>query len=321
MSFGFAAIGGLWAGADAFGLLGPLESLTFVLLGVATIAATVVGVRRYRPGLRWPWVLMCSALVVFVVGGAARMDLHTLGNTSASRSLIPDAITLPGYLLLAIGLSGLARVRGRGRSDELDNLLDGVVAALAALTLAWVYLIDPVLFQKHSPLPVRFVLAAYPAMSVLFVAIAAPLALVPGKRRAAAYRFLLAATACLLAGDVLYMFIEVGVAPAARLARGPALRPGIRLLRRPHPAPLDAGPVRTGRTVGALPAPGPGRVPRRRPQPPGARHRDPGRLGDPRPHSALRHRAGPDRDRGLAAPAGAAGPRPVRGPAVATGDP
>ena len=210
-SFGFAAVGGAWAAAHGLDLLGPLESLTFLLLGVATITATVVGVRRYRPRLRWPWGLMCAALILFVIGGAARLELHTLGNVSASRTLIPDAITLPGYLLLAIGLSGLARVRGRGLADELDNLLDGAVAALAALTLAWVYLIDPVLFHQHSPLPVRLVLAAYPAMSVLFVAIAAPIALIPGKRRAAAYRFLLAATAFLLAGDVIYMFAEVGV--------------------------------------------------------------------------------------------------------------
>ena len=35
---------------------------------------------------------MCSALVVFVIGGGARLDLHTLGNISATRSLIPDAI-------------------------------------------------------------------------------------------------------------------------------------------------------------------------------------------------------------------------------------
>ena len=202
---------------------------------------------------------MCSALVVFVVGGAARMDLHTLGNTSASRSLIPDAITLPGYLLLAIGLSGLARVRGRGRSDELDAMLDGVVAALAALTLAWVYLIDPALFQKHSPLPVRFVLACYPAMSVFLVAIAARIALSPGQAAGgglpvSAGRDRLPAgratssTCSSTAGSsgCPPSLVDLPYALAFVFFGAHVLHPSMR------------GPVRAGRTVGAAPSAGAG---------------------------------------------------------------
>ena len=60
-------------------------------------------VRHHRPALTWPWWAISGSMAFFLVGGALRVDLHTLGNITASRSLVPD-------LLVA------ARLRpGRGR--------------------------------------------------------------------------------------------------------------------------------------------------------------------------------------------------------------
>ncbi len=217
ISMTFAVVGVLWALAHGATLLGPLEESTFVLLGLASVAATVLGVRWYRPSLRWPWWTICAAGVLFVIGGGARVALQTVGDLSESRSLIPDLITLPGYLLFAIGLTGLARSRRRGRDDDLDVMLDGVIAALAALTLAWVYLITPALFhQEEAPLSARALLAAYPPMSVFLVAVTARIAFSARTRRSPSYRFLLGAMAFMLVGDVLYMFVDSGLVTVPR---------------------------------------------------------------------------------------------------------
>src|SRR4051794_36125893 len=152
-AWAFAAGGGAWIAAHAFGLLGSLSQYTFVLLILASMVATVVGARAFRPSHRWPFVVIMVGFFLFVAGGAARESLDTLGNLTAGRSIVPDILTLPGYVLLGLGLLGFARAR-RGAAD-IDSLLDALLVALAALAFVWSYLIAPALQHQHAPLKVR----------------------------------------------------------------------------------------------------------------------------------------------------------------------
>lgn len=206
----FAAVFGAWALAHGVGVLGPFEESTFVLVGAATFVAMVVGLVRSRPRLRWPWVAIGVALALFIAGGGMRQSLGTLGDLSADRSLLPDLITLPGYLIVGAGLAGIARARG-GEAGDRDMVLDGVVASLATLTIAWVYLISPALFHEEAPFTVRLLLACYPPLSVFLVAVAARMAFTAGGGRSPAHLFLLTSMICMLAGDVLYMMVETHV--------------------------------------------------------------------------------------------------------------
>jgi diguanylate cyclase (GGDEF)-like protein len=155
-------------------------------------------------------MIIAAALMVFLVGGGLREAFGTLGDLSSNRSEIPDLITLSGYVILGIGVLGLAYVR-RGRTRDVDGMLDGVIASLAAMTLAWLFLINPALFHENSPLSVRLLLSCYPPLSVFIVAIAARLAFSTGKRRPLSYGLLLAAGVAMLVGDVVYMLIETHV--------------------------------------------------------------------------------------------------------------
>jgi diguanylate cyclase (GGDEF)-like protein len=208
-----AGVGTGWVLAIALGLLGHAAALTFVLLGIGAPVAMIVGIRRYHPAGRAPWIAMGCALIAFLVGGAMRVSSETLGDLSSSRSLLPDLVTLPGYLLLGVGLLGIARIQRGGRRD-IDGLLDGAIAALAALTLAWIYLVNPALFHSDAPLSVRVLLSCYPPLSVFLVAIAARIAFGSGQgmRRTLAYYLLLGAMLAMLVGDVMYMLVETGVA-------------------------------------------------------------------------------------------------------------
>ncbi|MGO9876461.1 MAG: putative bifunctional diguanylate cyclase/phosphodiesterase [Acidimicrobiia bacterium] len=207
----YAGCGAVWMVAYVTGVLGSLGESTFVLFTLSAMVATLIGLRVHRPHRRWPFVLILCGFVLFVAGGAARESLHTLGNLSSSRSIIPDALTIPGYVLVAIALLGFARAR-RGGGADLDSLLDALLASLASLAFVWAYLIAPALEHHHAPLRVRVVLAVYPAMSVFFVAVAMQIMFVGGRQRPLAQRLLLLAMSSMLLGDIVYTFIDARVA-------------------------------------------------------------------------------------------------------------
>jgi diguanylate cyclase len=247
VSYVVMGVGAACVGALALGLLDPLADTAFLILGAGAVGATVVGLRRNRPAARWPWVIIAVALVVFLVGGGVREAFGTLGDLSSNRSLVPDLITLSGYAILGIGVLGLANARRRGVRD-VDGMLDGVIAALAAMALAWIFLINPTLFHEQAPLPVRFLLSCYPPLSVFIVAMIARLAFNTGKRRPLSYGLLLGAGTAMLVGDVVYMLLETHVvtlpqhvfdvpyALASVLFIGAVLHPSMRELTEPLPA-------------------------------------------------------------------------------------
>jgi diguanylate cyclase (GGDEF)-like protein len=231
----------------ALGALGPLTDDAFLILGAGAVVATVVGLRRNRPAARWPWMIVAVALVVFLIGGGVREAFGTLGDLSGGRSPLPDLITLAGYVIIGIGVLGLAHVRRRGIRD-VDGMLDGVIAALAAMALAWIFLINPTLFHENAPLRVRLLLSCYPPLSVFIVAMIARLAFNAGRRRPLSYVLLLGAGSAMLVGDVVYMLIETHVlsvpqhvfdvpyALACVFFIGAVLHPSMRELTEPLPA-------------------------------------------------------------------------------------
>ena len=209
-AFVVATLCTLWVAADALDLLGPLRNSSFAILAAVAITATVVAVHRNQPRARISWIVAAVGFSFFLVGGIARESMGTLGDLSSHRSLIPDLLTIPGYLITGGGLLGIALARRNGLAQTTDLILDAAVAALASMTLGWVFLVNPALFHNQAPLAVRLVLSVYPPLSVFLVAITASLAFSGGRRRIISSELLLAGMAFFLIGDVVYMLIETG---------------------------------------------------------------------------------------------------------------
>jgi len=251
------AVGGLWLIAHALGLLGPLTPATFPVLSVGAVVVILIGVRINRPTVTWPWYALAAAITLFFAGGVARVAMGTLGTITASRSIVPDLITIPGYLLAAAGFFGIVRSRQRGRDSEIDTLLDAGVSALAALALGWLFLLNPSQLS-HSPLSVRLILATYPTLSVVLVALAASIAFSRGSRRVVANNLLMMSMISVLIGDVVYMLEETHVVEVPKslidlpyaigllLLCATALHPTMRNITEPVPA-AEATP-----TIGRL---------------------------------------------------------------------
>ncbi len=206
----FGIIGGGVAAAAAAGAFGDYEPLVMLAIGVVTFVALVGATIVYRPSRIWPWASVAVALALFFAGGIARAQLHTMGNLTASRSLVPDLIVIPGYVLFGLGLLGFT-LGGHRRSLLSGIVLDGLIAALALAAIGWVFLIQGLLQRHGVPLPVTAVLVIYPSLSIFMVVITMRIVFDPSREAAPTFWCLLFGMSCMFAGDVVYMFAELNL--------------------------------------------------------------------------------------------------------------
>ena len=190
----------------AFAGLGLLATLLFALVpaggqhgeapflaaaALVSAAAIVAGDRLHRPAAPLPWYLLAGAVLLFLVGG----------RLSAPRTQPLFQIAhLAGYLLLIAGLLLAVRARRPGRDREC--LIDAAVIAVGAVTLLWVFAMEPTIGAHREPS--GFLLATALARPVLDAALlfaAARLFVAPGSH-SAAFRLTGLAIGLVLAGDV-----------------------------------------------------------------------------------------------------------------------
>ncbi|MDA8118211.1 MAG: hypothetical protein M0000_12680, partial [Actinomycetota bacterium] len=93
----------------ALGDLGSFAQYWMLVNGVATAIVVALAIVKYKPRPQWNWWIIIAAFILFLAGGILADELHTLGNITRTRSLLPDLITIPGYVLLAVGLLGFTR--------------------------------------------------------------------------------------------------------------------------------------------------------------------------------------------------------------------
>ncbi len=203
--------------AVVLGLVDATNVAVLALLAFGTPVATVIGVLHHRPKPVWPWIMLVLGFLLFFADGVARAHYNTLGNLSVHRSIVPDLLALPGYLAVAAGLCGFVIARSRALKRRYGIVYDGVIAALALLACSWVYLIEPVLRHRGTPISIRVILVSYPAMSAFLLIVTFQIAFFTVHRRTEAERCLLIAMAGLCAGDMVYMLAEIHVFAASSL--------------------------------------------------------------------------------------------------------
>jgi diguanylate cyclase len=250
------AIGGIWLLLHGLGVVDSEGSVTFSVGALTAVVCTVYGFRRWQPKPRWPWFALGGMFVLFLLANVLRLSFGTLGNLGPSRSLLPDMLAIPGYILAIIGLAGLAGVRLRN-ADDVDAILDGVIAALGVLMLAWVYLVTPVLARQQVGAAVQVTFAIYPVLSAFVLAMGARAAFSRGRETPLAMWGILIAMSFLLLGDVAYAAVDtdlwniplhvmdVPYVAALVIFSAAALHPSIRRLGVSRPSDdVEAGPGR-----------------------------------------------------------------------------
>jgi diguanylate cyclase len=247
VAFCGALLAMVWLVAHTFGLLGPIDSLTFVVLAAGAVAAATAGILRYRPKPKWMWLTALTAFVLFFIGGVLREVYGTLGDLSDSRVWYPEPFSMAGYVALGAMAFGLGRSHLGERWRDRNAMLDAAIAGLAALALAWIYLITPALDKQDVPYGARLAMASYPALSAFLVTIGFRVGFSYTSRPPISFRFVMGALVAMLVGDVVYMLVELhylepsrfidfsyGVAYVAIIAA--VLHPSMRRLTEPVPS-------------------------------------------------------------------------------------
>ena len=225
-------------------------------LGLSSAAAIVVGVRRNRPVVRWPWYLMAVARACFALAEV----VYWIQTFVTGEDVFPgyaDLLYLAFSVLLAIATVGLVRARRPGK--DLPGLLDALVLATGAAMLSWVFLIVPYVRAEDMGALARAVSLAYPVTDILVLAVLARLVTGRGDRPPA-FRLFVASVLALLVADSVYALLELTIGYTAgnivdlgwlgmqALGGAAALHPSVAALSRKSP-PVEEGPAPRGRIM------------------------------------------------------------------------
>jgi diguanylate cyclase (GGDEF)-like protein len=135
--------------------------LAFALIGTGTIWASFTGPRRFGAEPRVAWRLIGVAALLFLVGVVVR---PWASRQSVPFSLLSDAATIPGYVLVGIILIILLRAR---QSVERHAALDGLIVCAAAGLASVLLLAAPAAALPDHPLSQTLLAALYPLFDVV----------------------------------------------------------------------------------------------------------------------------------------------------------
>jgi diguanylate cyclase len=174
-----------------------LSAAAFVLTGLATAAAMRVGPRLHRPADTLTWRRLLVVCLLFAVGPAVRPQVSGLSGLGLA---LPDAFLLPGYLLALATLRRLLRLRG---TRDPDAALDVAVVTVGAALLSISYVVAPALGDSSLPGWTAVVVAVYPVLDVVLLALLALLAFT-ARGRSPSLVLMSGAMLSLLIGDIGY---------------------------------------------------------------------------------------------------------------------
>jgi len=177
-----------------------VSGLAFALVGLGGAVALLVGPRLHGARPRWPWVLLATTCVLFMAGAIVR---PWAAEQRGLWQLSGDALTVPGYVSMFIGLIGFLTVKhGPKRHALIDGLIIGIGAGLIFALMFSV----PAAGISDRSLAVSTLAGIYPIFDLVLVLIVANIAFTTSIR-GPSYLMLIGSMALLLTGDLGYAII------------------------------------------------------------------------------------------------------------------
>ncbi|MEV4629588.1 EAL domain-containing protein [Micromonospora sp. NPDC049523] len=244
-SVAFLAAGVVGALLYAANLSDHLGAALFGAVGVGTAVVLVLGPWWHRAVPRHPWYLLSAASTLFLVGALVR---PWAADRSGLSALAADAFTVPGYLLMIIGVGGLLRARG---GLERHAVIDGLIVCLGAACVSLLLLAVPAASIQGRPVMVSALAGTYPVFDVVLLLLLVNLAFTTAARRPS-YWLLVGMMTSLLLGDLAYAIVGLfGTLSGAPILDLPfllgfamvgaaALHPSVVYLGRAMPLPVQA---------------------------------------------------------------------------------
>ncbi|HVD13015.1 MAG TPA: sensor histidine kinase [Actinomycetota bacterium] len=174
-------------------------------VSASMVVALVVGVRRHRPDNLAPWYALIIAQAIYLAGDLTFYTLHHLLGSDTFPSAA-DALYLGHYPFVIAGV--LLLVRSRAPGGDPGSVIDAGIIATGFGVVTLVFLIEPTVGASELPRLARLVIAAYPIMDMLVLAVAVRLLVGVGRRRPAFHLFT-ASLAVKLATDSAYCYLQL----------------------------------------------------------------------------------------------------------------
>ncbi len=191
-------VGGLVAGAIyAADFSDVWSAVAFAAIGLGTVAALFFGPGWQHVEPRRPWYLLSGASVLFLVGALARPWSE---GRSGFLAFLTDLFTLPGYVLMIIGLTMLLRARG---AVERHAVIDGLIVWVGTAIPTVLFLSLPTAAIGGREAGVSVTAGVYPLFDTVLVLILVNLAFTTAVRTPS-YLLLVGTITLLLGGDLAY---------------------------------------------------------------------------------------------------------------------
>jgi signal transduction histidine kinase len=199
-------------------LLAPseLKTASYAALGLASVAALVVGARSYRPRQRLAWYLLAVGVLSLTAGDTINNGYEWVLRVEAPFPNEADVVYLAFYPSLVTGL--LLLVRARTPGHDRSSLIDAIIVATGVGLLSWIFLIVPYVRAPDLTLLQRLISIYYPLGDVVLLAVAFRLWRA-GMEPTIAFRLLMIGLMALLLGDTVYGLsqLTVGWVPGGAL--------------------------------------------------------------------------------------------------------
>ena len=154
------------------------------------------------PERRAAWVLIVLGQFLFIAGDVTWSVYEDVLHIDAYPNL-GDVFYVSGYVLIAVGLSMLWRFQRA--IGNVGAVVDGLIVAVAAAVLLWVFFIGPAVLDGSGGFAERAFNTAYPAGDLLLIAMGAQLAMRVG--RSIPSWILLVGVLALLVADLWYAYL------------------------------------------------------------------------------------------------------------------
>jgi diguanylate cyclase (GGDEF)-like protein/PAS domain S-box-containing protein len=189
-----------------FYLFPAYSSPLWAALGLSSVVATVIGVRRYRPRQPLAWYLLAAAMLCFIAGDTTHSVLTEVMHQDNPFPSLAGMLYLLAYPLF--GASIFLIIRARSSSRDLPGLIDAVIITTGLGLLSWVYLIVPNLTADGLDGWQHVTSVAHPLGDVLILAMLVRL-VVGGGLRIRSMQLLVTGTLGLMVADVLYGLFQL----------------------------------------------------------------------------------------------------------------
>ena len=184
-------------------MLGPVpaQNVIYDATALSSALAILIGIRRWNPTHRTPWVLLAAAQGLMFLGELVYDWYDLVRHVDASVPSLADAGFLAAYPFLIAGVVMLTRDLSP-RSDR-GTIVDATIVATGLGLLWWILVVLPTTRGSEAPFAEQLTTLAYPLMDVLLLFVLVRLAFERGVRTPA-FRLLTLSIIATLAADVAY---------------------------------------------------------------------------------------------------------------------